>query len=356
MYYKPIWDAWSLLRLLKNILRHIVISKYYRLILCLLFFLFPIYAQADEMTRTLQQNQENIIELLEDEPGKFLIGVLILAIVLWITSVLLYKVIHYCLKKKTWQDWNISSIAYFAWVLGYLLLIITIQILLNFFVSETWSQIIAYTCINGIWCILLICWQTLSSNDTIAFTYYSGSKNLTHHKAKSNSSRQYISRLHLLGFRVCTWREIIGSLLGYILFFPWYWTAYFITMLAFAYLQIEPTSQIAVQNFLASQGLLRYAIIIMVLVIAPITEEIIFRAFLYGALKHFLPTSNHLAMICSAFIFAIVHSNSLVFFPIFTLGLFLTWIYQRTQCLWLNILVHSFHNAITLFYLIYRFG
>ncbi len=84
--------------------------------------------------------------------------------------------------------------------------------------------------------------------------------------------------------------------------------------------------------------------LIFVVFIAPFVEEIYFRGFVYKTFAGTWPI--WLASILSAALFAFVHFQFQVFIPLFIVGLFLNWSYQKTQSLWVAIAFHALNNAI----------
>jgi uncharacterized protein len=85
--------------------------------------------------------------------------------------------------------------------------------------------------------------------------------------------------------------------------------------------------------------------VLLAVVIAPLFEEIFFRGFLFRAFASswgWVPGA-----IISAAVFGIAHAQLDVFVPLFTLGLMLAWVYQRTGSLWTNISMHALFNAIS---------
>ena len=82
---------------------------------------------------------------------------------------------------------------------------------------------------------------------------------------------------------------------------------------------------------------------ILVAVVGPIAEELFFRGVLYGWLRARLGVGMGLGL--SAFLFALLHANAVVFFPILGLGLLFGWIYELTGSLAAPIAIHVFHNA-----------
>lgn len=83
-----------------------------------------------------------------------------------------------------------------------------------------------------------------------------------------------------------------------------------------------------------------------VAVIAPLTEEIFFRGFLYAGLRTRVGIRN--AMLISTLFFSALHFSVDAFVPIFVLGLFLAWTYEKTGSLYPGILLHAANNGIAL--------
>ena len=80
------------------------------------------------------------------------------------------------------------------------------------------------------------------------------------------------------------------------------------------------------------------------LVIAPIVEEIVFRALVYGKLKKGMP--KVVAAIISALLFAFMHGNIIWGIYTFILGIILVWIYEKFKSLTANIIVHFSFNLV----------
>ena len=88
----------------------------------------------------------------------------------------------------------------------------------------------------------------------------------------------------------------------------------------------------------------------IIIIIAPIFEEIVFRGFFYKALKNFTPFIQ--SSLISSIVFSLIHKNILSFTILFTLSLFLTWIYERTNSILYPILAHSLFNLITFLFIL----
>lgn len=86
-------------------------------------------------------------------------------------------------------------------------------------------------------------------------------------------------------------------------------------------------------------------------VIAPIFEELIFRAYLYPVLKRhlgFLP-----ALLLVSALFAAIHATPAILAPIFILAVMLTLAYEATGSILVSISMHATFNAVQFFMLYY---
>jgi len=112
----------------------------------------------------------------------------------------------------------------------------------------------------------------------------------------------------------------------------------------------EFTEQQQVQDLRASffEIISRDGIIIIFL--APIIEEVVFRGLFYAALKSYFPWI--VSLIFSSVVFSLLHENILAFTLLFSLSLLLTFIYELYGKLFYPILIHSCFN-ITMLFLIY---
>lgn len=82
------------------------------------------------------------------------------------------------------------------------------------------------------------------------------------------------------------------------------------------------------------------------LIVAPLSEELIFRGYLYGVVKKY--GGPWCAIGVSSLLFAAVHLNNAAFFALAALGVALCLIYERCGTLWAPVLVHVGFNATTL--------
>lgn len=81
-----------------------------------------------------------------------------------------------------------------------------------------------------------------------------------------------------------------------------------------------------------------------VVLLAPVAEEIFFRGFLYGGLRARIGVIG--AMLASTLFFTALHFSIDAFIPIFVLGLFLAWLYEKTGSLYPGIILHAANNGV----------
>lgn len=82
--------------------------------------------------------------------------------------------------------------------------------------------------------------------------------------------------------------------------------------------------------------------IIVVCVLAPLSEETIFRGFVYGWLHRVLPAG--FAIVISGAIFGALHGVVLLFIPLWAVGIVLALIFQSSRSLWPGAMVHALFN------------
>jgi membrane protease YdiL (CAAX protease family) len=83
-----------------------------------------------------------------------------------------------------------------------------------------------------------------------------------------------------------------------------------------------------------------------VLVVVPLTEELLFRGLLYRLLRRVWGAGP--AMIITALGFAIVHGEPWFLFGLFGLGLILAYLYEATGSLAAPLIAHAVHNGVSL--------
>jgi membrane protease YdiL (CAAX protease family) len=82
------------------------------------------------------------------------------------------------------------------------------------------------------------------------------------------------------------------------------------------------------------------------IVLAPVSEEFMFRGVLFPFVKQL--GYPKLAWFGVSFLFALIHVNAPTLVPLFVFALALTWLYQKTDCLLAPIAAHSLFNTANL--------
>jgi membrane protease YdiL (CAAX protease family) len=89
--------------------------------------------------------------------------------------------------------------------------------------------------------------------------------------------------------------------------------------------------------------------VLMACIGAPLSEEIVFRGYIYGAVKKM--GGIVFSMVFSALFFSVVHMNLASLLPLFVLGLALAAVYELTGTLWAPIAVHFLFNSVSTFFI-----
>jgi CAAX protease family protein len=90
----------------------------------------------------------------------------------------------------------------------------------------------------------------------------------------------------------------------------------------------------------------RVPLIILAVVIAPISEEFVFRGFLYGVLKRYAGGLS--ALFFSGLLFALIHMHIPSLLPLFLLACVLTFAYELSGSLLVPMAMHALFNTLTL--------
>lgn len=91
-----------------------------------------------------------------------------------------------------------------------------------------------------------------------------------------------------------------------------------------------------------AQGLL------LTLIAAPVAEEFLFRGLIYSMWKKVM--SPRFAFIGQALLFALIHGTQAHLLPIFMLGIFSCYVFERTGNIWLSVGVHIVYNIFSILF------
>ena len=89
-----------------------------------------------------------------------------------------------------------------------------------------------------------------------------------------------------------------------------------------------------------------WLLIMAVAIVPPICEEFVFRGFLLGALEHKYEAS--VAVVACGLLFGLYHMSILQFILIGLVGIVLTYVAWKEQCIFLSILMHALNNLTSL--------
>jgi membrane protease YdiL (CAAX protease family) len=87
-----------------------------------------------------------------------------------------------------------------------------------------------------------------------------------------------------------------------------------------------------------------YATLIVAVFVAPVSEELFFRGFVFMGLLRGMPL--YLAVILSSLLFAIAHGDAASFPVLFIIGLLLALLRWQTKSLWPSIILHFLNNSL----------
>lgn len=143
-------------------------------------------------------------------------------------------------------------------------------------------------------------------------------------------------------------QAMLLGLLAALIFLPIGWglqqaSAFVITHLP--HFKIEPKEQLPVHALRVSMSWGgRLTLGAAAVLLAPVTEEVLFRGILYPAIKQF--GYPRLALWITSLLFAAVHMNTVTFVPLAALALVLTALYEWTDNLLAPVMAHVLFNAL----------
>lgn len=138
----------------------------------------------------------------------------------------------------------------------------------------------------------------------------------------------------------------IKGLYYYLLFLPILFLVMAFSFYIFKTINFTPEPQEIILLYLRTDSFYLMSIIFFLsCIVAPFSEELIFRGMIYTGLKQRF--SIPLSMILSSLIFALLHNEIFVMAGLFVFGIFLSYLFEKHKNLWLSISVHFFNNLFT---------
>ncbi|MGC3959252.1 MAG: CPBP family intramembrane metalloprotease [Verrucomicrobiota bacterium] len=135
------------------------------------------------------------------------------------------------------------------------------------------------------------------------------------------------------------------GVLACIVFLPAGWGLQIVSIQVMHFLGIEASVQptlLAMRNSGSTAQLAALGVVVILL--APLAEELLFRGILYPSLKR--TGYPQIALWATSSLFALIHFNLAAFLPLLLLALTLTWLYEETDNLVAPITAHVVFNAI----------
>ncbi len=99
-----------------------------------------------------------------------------------------------------------------------------------------------------------------------------------------------------------------------------------------------------IETLIRNRSISSNILLVVVAVIAPLSEEIFFRGFLYSAFRK--SWGVNAALFLSSFLFAAVHLELYSFIPLMIIGWLLAYLFERTKSLMPAIFLHGTYNLI----------
>ncbi|MDD3777568.1 MAG: type II CAAX endopeptidase family protein [Actinomycetota bacterium] len=173
---------------------------------------------------------------------------------------------------------------------------------------------------------------------------------------------QVLLMVGLVWFFAIYWRKSTPRDLGlrYYSIFKTLWYTFLallaIFILSFSYVYIvssafnieAPTSKI--EQLVRGRNISTNILLVVVAVVAPFSEEIFFRGFLYSAFKK--AWGINAGLFLSSLLFALAHMEIYSFIPIFLIGWILAYMFEKTRSLFPVIFLHAIYNLILILLLL----
>ncbi|MBI3316232.1 MAG: CPBP family intramembrane metalloprotease [Candidatus Omnitrophica bacterium] len=140
-------------------------------------------------------------------------------------------------------------------------------------------------------------------------------------------------------------QNVRRGLLGYLAVIPWLLVLFLLISAVTQWISYEPSPQPVVEMYLKkTPGRTLLFFTFFVAIAGPVIEEIFFRGFAYTALRRRFGAGW--AMAATAALFAGLHLSWVAFLPIFMLGIFLAYLYEKTGSLVGPMAAHGVHNLV----------
>lgn len=159
--------------------------------------------------------------------------------------------------------------------------------------------------------------------------------------AKKSTSGDMQSMLQILGFRRFNVRRVLPWMI--VLFLSFFLVNYLYQLLITTFhLPLQTNDQVILEQGKVTP-ISVYATLIAAAVIAPLCEEVFFRSFTFMGFLRSMPL--WVAIVLSAFLFALIHLDLASFAILFFIGLSLAFLRWYSNSIWPCIILHMLNNA-----------
>ena len=155
-----------------------------------------------------------------------------------------------------------------------------------------------------------------------------------------------VNPIEAFGLRWLSWRQgLVMAIVALALLLPPIYTAQWI---GYSLCGPETNPQPIVSFLIEHEGFRdRLSVILIAVVAAPLTEELIFRGCLYGILRQI--GGKFVAIAVSSLLFALIHGHTPSLAGLMILAVGLSLLYEKTGSLWAPILLHAAFNGLSIY-------
>lgn len=155
-----------------------------------------------------------------------------------------------------------------------------------------------------------------------------------------------VNPIEAFGLRWLSWRQgLVAVIVTLALVLPAIYAAQWV---GYSLCGPETDPQPIVSFLIEHQSLWdRLSVILIAVVAAPLTEELIFRGCLYGILRQI--GGKFVAIAVSSLLFALIHGHAPSLAGLIILSVGLSLLYEKTGSLWAPILLHAAFNGLSIY-------
>jgi membrane protease YdiL (CAAX protease family) len=148
--------------------------------------------------------------------------------------------------------------------------------------------------------------------------------------------------------RLLSWKDLGLAPVGFLIYFFGSAVLVYVAGLVIPWFNADQTQQTGFSHL--TQYYEYLLAFVTLIVVAPVAEEILFRGFLYGKLRKYMPVWG--AILITSALFGFIHGQWNVGVDVFALSIVLCVLREITGSIWAGILLHMIKNGIA-FYILF---